>query len=247
MADNEQVVSKQAEERAEERSVGVSDAAAGTTHFWISTYPLVQSKLLLVPPQDCSATYPSRASLRIFDADGEIINEVQLVFESSELSVLEMEQYLEGCKLVQGMKQAHLEVATSPGITSAVRLIAGEASSFSAPLIELAKDDFHFLPVSFSENRSNFALLVNFGETEAEVKCRLYRDKRKPEELVRIPPHGTRVVALEVDFVEHAGSVAHQASQVYLRIGLRSGSRVGVQVLEQTQPSPRSQFYSTVS
>ncbi len=249
-----------AEEQVENNSSGVvlpaeftAEPRSVATHFWISSYPFFESTLILLPgsPRTLDAPKPidgqrMSVALRVYDADGALVNDAQLEFPSNELQFFELEPLLGACKLESGMKHAHLVVESEEGTGVYCRMHTRESAALLGEPISVTPTQGTFFPLTFASDRANLLCLVNRGESEATLRCRLFVGKRSPEASWAVPAFASRVVNVEAEFREYALTEEGAQLQAYLRLGTKAGD-LGVQLIERTDGPKEAGFFTAVS
>jgi hypothetical protein len=240
-----------------------------TLHFWVSTFPFFDCVLMLVPARAAVPIAPAAVTiapnlpekvgergewsieLKIFDADGGLANEVEYKFSDEKVVFLELDSLLGSTKLESGLKHAHLQASVPEGCGANVRLFHKEGACLMGPTIPVRPQHSGFLPVTFSQERSNLLCAVNTGSGEVVAKLRLFCGKRNPETALHIPPRGARVINLELEFQDYTQDPGNlrvdEPTQGYVRVTLKHGDSVGVQVLEQIQTAKESVLFSALS
>lgn len=246
-------------ESAEQRAVSSSAAPESgvSSHFWVSTFPYFETTLVITPPLYSlplfSSTSSSSITSRLFfyDADGKLINDSSLETSSGAVSMLELDQFLGGCKLESGLKHAHLIVRSPAGTGHHCRIQGREYAAMLGEPFRISAAKAGFFPVTFSTDRSNLLTLINYSMEEANLRCRLFLGKRCPEVVWSIPALGSRVINIEVEFREYAEAKEGQQLQAYLRVTTKSNG-LGAQLVERSESSSEqgafvSGIFSSVS
>lgn len=202
-----------------------------TSHLWVCSYPYVDSTLFLVPPATLAGG-TAQTSITVYDADGNVANEVALEFPFNQVGIVELESIMGGCKLEAGMKHGHAVVQSPLGYSHFCRLHTREGAALTGAPAGLTADHSSFFPITFDEGRQYFLSFVNETRSTVNVKCRLFCGKRSPETLLTVPPLGARVVHVETEFPDYAGGETGKQLQGYVRISTKSEGRVGVQLIE---------------
>lgn len=219
------------------------------THFWISSYPFFETTLFFSPlfttEPDIQLRYP--VILKIFDADGALVNEATLELSSCEVSVLELDQFSGGCKLESGIKYAHLVVEAPVSLRPLCRMHTREgAAMLGAPLV-ISGAKSVFFPFSLAKDRQALLTFINIGSQQASVKGRVYFKKRTPEMMWTIPANGARAINIQAQFEDFIDLTDEEQVQGYLRVGTRAEAQVGVQLLERIQGTKDTGIFLAMS
>ncbi|RMG41454.1 MAG: hypothetical protein D6719_08530 [Candidatus Dadabacteria bacterium] len=226
-----------------EESESSSELTPTESHFWIGSFPFLESSLLICPSFVLSGT----SSLRFFDPDGMLCNQAQVEFKSGAVGVMELAQFIEGCKLEAGLKHAHLEVTSPPGTRHLLRVHTREGAAVVGEPVKIKRNKGAFYPVTFAADRSALLCFVNSGNSEALVKCRLYVANRTPETLLTVPPYGSRVISLKAEFIDYIAERESMLIPGYVRLTTKSPDLIGVQLLEHNSTTKDNEFYCSVS
>lgn len=197
-------------------------------HFWISAAPFFKMSLLSTLHPSLSDNSQKAADtnlikLTVFDCDGQIINQISIGAERSQLIVTEVEQILLGAKLQSGLTQAHLIVESPKPAQHLCYLHTPDGACMLHQLGEIDDDYPSFFPVSLTKDRTAFMGLVNFSQNPATVVVKLISGTRSPETSVIIPPKGARFLDIGSDLPLKAS--AEKGIQGYLKV--RSNHNVG--------------------
>ncbi|MDC0358234.1 hypothetical protein OAO01_05400 [Oligoflexia bacterium] len=220
------------------------------SHFWVCSFPFFETTLFILPPvcseeSSCTSTFESLVSF--FDADGSLINEVSVVVPKAEIGVLEVDQCMGSCKLEGGLKHGHIVVTSAPGSKHFCRMHTGEGAALLGEPTVLQKEQSNFFPLTFSEEKSSFLCVVNHGEEEAHLKCRLFLGKRTPDFSCSVPAFGSRVFNVESEFSEYTDISEGQLIQAYLRLSSRGSQPVGVLLVERTDNEKDKGIFTSVT
>jgi hypothetical protein len=202
-----------------------------TTHLWVCAYPFFDSTLFVVPPLEVPES-AAESVVTVYDADGEIANELSLAFPTREIGMLELETLMGGCKLEAGLKHGHALVQSPAGYAHLCRLHTREGAAILGAPSQLSAAHSTFFPLTFDEGRAYFIALVNQNRTHASVKCRLFSAKRSPETLISVPPLGSRIIHIETEFPDYAGGDSGKQLQAYVRLSTKSEGVLGAQLIE---------------
>lgn len=217
------------------------------SRFWISSYPFFTTTLFVLPPPVWHHPSGTRSgtALTLFDADGGVVNEVRLQFAPGEVGCLDLDPLLGACKLESGMKHGTLLLCSPAGTAHYCRLSQEDKMSVLGELVPLQCDRAIFLPVSFGEHASSLLVLANFSSgEEAKIKCRLFLGSKNPEIELSVPPNGSRVINLEVEFADFIDVAEGEKRRAYLRIVTRSDLSLGAQLVEKGGPPGAEEFRS---
>ena len=206
-------------------------------HYWISSSPFFETTLF------CSHVGDGQAQVFLRDPDGAGLNEVTLSFLPGSVSILELEPLMAGCKLESGLKHAHLEFRGPASSTVLLRLHTGEGASVVSELLRI-QEGRGFFPFQIGGVRSNFLVLVNLFEGEAQVRARFICANRSPEVTWNLPPLATRIIDLGREFGSYLDLQPGQTAQAYVRLGTKAGTPLGYQVLERASGSHEGNLFS---
>ena len=175
----------------------------------------------------------AQTMVTLFDADGDVANELTLSYPINEIGILELETLMGACKLESGLKHAHVMVESERGYAHYCRLHTREGAAILGVPSQLSVAHSTFFPLTFDEGRSYFVSLINHSRTPAAVKCRLFSAKRSPETLISVPALGARVLQVETEFPDYAGNnEGGKQLQAYLRLSTKSEATLGAQLIE---------------
>ena len=246
---------EQAENIASEGSVQTAapQTPLGESHFWISSYPFFESTLMLVPGAAHTLDAPKpietrrmSVTMRVYDSDGAEVNNARLEFPCGEIQLFEVEPLLGACKLESGLKHAHLAVSAAPDTGVYCRMHTRESAALLGEPLEVSAVQGAFFPLSFAADRSNLMCIINCGDSEAILRCRLFVGKRSPEGAWTIPAHASRVVSIEAEFRDYAAVEEGVQLQAYVRLGTKAGN-LGVQLVERTEGPKDAGFFTALS
>lgn len=203
------------------------------SHFWVATFPFFETTIFIAPAIASPPSAPSR--VRLFDADGGLVNDATVEVEPGRIGVFELEQLFGAAKLESGFRHGYLEVDSPAGTRHLCRLHNRSGGVFYPEASELSTLRTVFSPVSFATGFDQVVCLVNRGEGPGIVKIRLFVGKRTPESFVEVPPHGSRLVSLGTEFGSYIGSLGYDPIPGYVRISVKGEGRLGVQLLQRVQ------------
>ena len=215
--------------------------------FWVCTSPFLQTTLFLIPDifKDEKNTKFS-SELKLYDPDGEIINEVSVESHSNQISIHELDNLMASCKLESGMKYAHLEVKSPKNVKHYCRFHTREGACFVGEPDHVSERQGTFFPVTFAQERSTFIALVNRSTKTSNVRCRLYCGKRTPETICNVPALGSRVISLSAVFPEYAVVESGNVVPGYVRVTANTEEAVGAQIVEKIQGKQESCVFRSV-
>lgn len=200
------------------------------SHFWAASYPFFETTLFVTPSLASLPTAPTR--IRLYDADGEVVNDLSVEVEPGRVGVFELEQFLGGCKLEGGLKHAHIEVNSPAGTRHLCRMHARSGVSLHAEATELSHLRSVFFPLSFARGVDSVVCFVNYSTEPATAKLRLFVGSRNPEMFVEIPGRGARVVSVAADFGEFVGGGEADLGPGYVRLSTKGDARLGVHLIQ---------------
>jgi hypothetical protein len=228
-------------------------------HFWVTSHPFCEAVLFICTQRSAGAADPSPAIVRVFDCDGEAVNEAEVSSDSSAPLILELDSLLERCKMDSGLRHGHLMVEHSTYSRPILRLQNRGGAVMSGASRPVTKDRAVFSPVTLSPERVTLATLVNHGATTAQVRVRLMFSNRNPDIIYEIPPFGSKVVALEEDFRQALltgfakrdsipeDGAAFPETRGYVRVSVKNDQAVGFQLVESLERGEQGNFFSALS
>ncbi|MBX7137474.1 MAG: hypothetical protein K1X83_05770 [Oligoflexia bacterium] len=225
----------------------MSSSAQSSVNLWVSTYPFFESTLLFSFEEKLQAVGPVPVQILFFDPDGSLFNEVQIELDPTRTGLLELEPFMGGCKLEAGLKHAHVEVRSLPGVRTTSRIHASTGACIMGAPCELTSRHSAFFPVLMSAERSPLMVLVNRSNIEAAIRLRLYCAKRMPEMQTSVPAHGARLVSVATDFPEFVPEEGARGVPAYLRISCLNGAECGVQLLDLAKQDKGQEVFTSVS
>jgi hypothetical protein len=222
-----------------------------TSHFWVSSYPFLESTLLVVPGavsrEGAAAPLSSfDTRLSLYDPDGGLINDASVSCRPTEMTVIELEPFMGACKVESGMRHAHLAASAPHGARLLCRLHNNEGAFLQSDAFRITPSASAFFPITVQASRRNFLCCLNEGDDEASVRCRLFSGKRMPECTLTIPARGVRLVPLELEFKEFSEVEGERSFQMYLRLGLRAGTSVTAQHVERFETAGEAGVFSAL-
>lgn len=217
------------------------------SHFWVGSSEYFETTLFTMPVVSSNPHRAFQSTISIFDPDGALINRLEVECPVSRIGVLEMAPLLGSCKLEAGIRHAHVEVVTEGAAGSVVRFHTKEGAAVAGHPQQVTSSIGAFFPITFSDERRSLISVVNFGETPAQLRCRLFLGTRVPEFTADIPARGARLLSVEGEFDEYVSLLKEPETQGYLRLTTRSEAGLGVQLLEQTRGTKEFGIFNTVS
>jgi hypothetical protein len=221
-------------------------AVETTSHFWVAAPPLYSSTLLVAPGTDPSGQGRAKVRLEIFDMDGAQVNSVEVEFPSSEVGFVELEPFTAALKMQGGVAHGHLKVTSSEGTRHIVRQSIGSSVVLYQDPVPVAPRENSFIPVVIGGRREHMVVLVNGGEQEGQIACRLFYGNRSPEWTLTVPGNGSRVLSLENELIASADQKAWEkgALQAYVRLSGKHQSPITGHIIERTLgESPEQDLY----
>lgn len=223
----------QSRSRGPGRGIAESEVVS---YFWISTFPFFETTLFVAAPFPSSGegldvrSPPSRVQL--FDADGGLVNELALEVEPGRVGVIELDQFLGGCKLESGLRHGQMRVASPAGTRHLCRLHGRTGASFQEGASRVTGQRSVFSPVVLATNLDNIICLVNRESRPAIARVRLLVGNRNPEAFIEVPADGARLVSVAAEFGEFVPAAGVEAVQGYVRLSSKGEADLGVQVLQ---------------
>jgi hypothetical protein len=247
------------------------------SHFWVCTYPYFDSSLFILPPlypselsggQQFKGDDNAQASLAIsvvtvYDPDGEVINSVRFAAKGSAVGMIELGPLFGACKMQSGMKFGQVIVRSPKYFSHRIRLmntVCGAVLSEGRQIVSSDRRDVFGsqvfgggligvanFPINLGKGRQSIITLVNRSSEETIVRCRLVLGKRSPEVDCRIPGFGSRVLHLESVFSFLVQIPNEKTIQSYLRLSLKQGEAIGVQIIERNLAQGESEYFVAVA
>jgi hypothetical protein len=221
--------------------------AAVESHFWVCTYPFFSTTLFLIPPGGVRAGEGGwKSALRLFDADGVLVNDVGLQIPEGRVGVVDLDILLGSCKLESGMKHGHLQVSSEAGTKHICRLFARERGAMMGQPQVLSAERVTFFPIVLADDRAPFVALINQSPRNASVKCKLFCGSRNPETECVVPAMGARVLSITGEFADFMETPGEKQLQAYLRLGVRDSETLGAQLVERVRVARDNEYYTSV-
>ena len=226
------------------------------SQFWVASTANFQTNLFFVPDASRILASSGQATgdmtmytvqLNLFDADGELVNEVTTSFPLDRVGLLELEPLLEVCKYEGGMKHGRALISSDSPTKHLCRLQGRENAALMRELLPLSAQHRVFLPVSLTEAKASILVLSNMGRVPAILRCKLIVGKRSPEMQLEIPAGATRLLSVENEFPEFGDLNLSRGVQGFLRLSSRAEDQVGVQLLERIEGPKDTGLFTTVS
>jgi hypothetical protein len=212
-----------------------------TSHFWIAGEPFFSSTILVAPGSGRAAgdevrvaNGPVTTSFDVFDIDGVRVNSVEVEFPSDQVGVVELEPFIAGLKIQNGIRYGHLAITSPPYTKHMCRYSLHEhVALIGDPLIVRSRESC-FIPLVIGGRRDHLVGFVNTGMESAQISVRLFYANRSPEWNLTIPPQGSKVISLENDLLADADDKAWEkgAMQAYVRLSSRHQTNFTCQVFE---------------
>ncbi len=218
------------------REAHASVRAQRSEHFWICSSPFFETSLIL-SPTSADPEFSGEETVCeciIHDCDGSVVNEVILKFSAAQIRIIELASIMTGCKMQAGLRHGHLEVKYPLGIKPWCRLQSRDSACLLGSPQCLTDVRRVCLPLTFSAERTNLVCLVNYTDSEATVRGKLFLGRRAPEAAWKIPAFGSRVLEMIGEFDDFVDIHADEQVQGYLRLSGRGSDRVGVHAIEQS-------------
>lgn len=205
-----------------------------TSHFWVAAPPLYSSTLLVAPGIDTSGQGRAQTRLEIFDLDGTQVNSVEVEFPASEVGFVELEPFTAALKMQGGVVHGHLKVTSPPGTRHLIRQTIGSSVVLYQDPVPVASRESSFIPVVIGGRREHMVVLVNAGEEEGQIACRLFYANRSPEWTLTVPANGSRVLSLENELLASADQKVWEkgAVQAYVRLSGKQQSPIAGHLIE---------------
>lgn len=217
-----------------------------TSHFWASSYPFFESTLVI-----SSSSKEHRSNnhkLKIYDADGRLANEAELMFPAFQVGLVELDQLLGSVKLESGFKSAHIVVTSPEGTIHRCRLQSKDAASIYSQPIVVKNTASSFSPITISQDRETLVGFINLSNREVPVKSRLICGNRSPETVCSIPAFGARVIGVESEFPGYVQVEEGRQLSAYLRVSARTDQGIGMHVFERvTIANQEGGLFSAIS
>jgi len=220
-----------------------------TSHFWVAAPPLFSSTLLVATGDDGASVGRAKTQLELFDLDGVQVNSVEVEFPAGQVGVVELEPFTAALKMQGGVAHGHLKVTSPIGTRHLYRQTIGSSVMVYQDPVSVKNRESSFIPVVIGGRREHMLVLVNSGEEEGQIACRLFYGNRSPEWTLSVPGNGSRVVSVEGELLASTDQKAWEkgALQAYLRFTGKHQSPIGGQIIERTLgESPDQDIYRSL-
>lgn len=220
-----------------------------TSHFWVAAPPLFSSTLLVATGDDGASVGRAKTQLELFDLDGVQVNSVEVEFPAGQVGVVELEPFTAALKMQGGVAHGHLKVTSPIGTRHLYRQTIGSSVMVYQDPVSVKNRESSFIPVVIGGRREHMLVLVNSGEEEGQIACRLFYGNRSPEWTLTVPANGSRVLSIENDMVTSTDQKAWEkgALQAYLRFTGKQQSPISGQIIERMLgESPEQDLYRSL-
>ena len=217
-----------------------------TSHFWVASPPLFSSTLLVATGDDSAGAGRAKTRLEIFDLDGSQINSVEVEFPAGQVGFVELEPFTAALKMQGGVAHGHLKVTSPIGTRHLYRQTIGTSVVLYQDPVPVSNRESSFIPVVIGGRREHMLVLVNSGEEEGQIACRLFYGNRSPEWTLTVPGNGSRALSIENDLLAAADQKAWEkgALQAYIRFTGKHQSPIAGHIIERTLgESPEQDLY----
>ncbi len=182
------------------------------------------------------------ACLSFYDADGVQFNQTMLkVEEEEQATFLELEPFLEGCKLDAGIQHCHIKVESQEPHVASIRLFDQRRSFLLTPGARIEHGRSDFMPLRLSLEHFSILALVNSGEKELEIRSKLLLGKRSPELAIKLNALSSKVISIDTEFSEFVEAL-DGVQYAYLRLGLlgEGGGKAFMHLIEGHAPQSKA-------
>lgn len=200
------------------------------SHYWIVANPDLTTTLHMAPRPE---PVESSCALKLYQHNGELINELSLEFSKCKPTSVEFEPLMAACPIESGFRHAHLALQSSSDAEHLCRLYTGDHCSLMAATSMVSKDAPFFLCKDFGPGTISFLCLVNPEEVEMELIIRVIAGNRSPEIECTLPALGSKMIHLESEFEEICEMATKKMIPSYVRVRTKTDGYVGVQLLDQ--------------
>jgi hypothetical protein len=218
-----------------------AEQSSSVASFWVSTFPFFESTLFVAPPfvdrsacgagEETTGTFVA-SSVTLFDADGGVVNEFTVEVEPGRVGIVELDQFLGGCKLESGLRHAQMRVVSPPGTRQLCRLHGRAGAQIVEESSRLTRQRSVFFPVRLAPQLEHVVCFINLGGEPAVAKCRLLVGNRTPEVFVEVPANGARLLSLTTEFGDFGAGGGGDGAQAYVRLSTKGDAVLGAQVLQ---------------
>lgn len=217
-----------------------------TSHFWVAAPPLFSSTLLVATGDDTAGAKRAKTSLEIFDLDGTPVNSVTVEFPAEEVGFVELEPFTAALKMQGGVAHGHLKVTSPVGTRHLYRQTIGSSVVLYQDPVPVNPRESGFIPVVIGGRREHMLVLVNSGEEEGQIACRMFYGNRSPEWTLTVSGNGSRVLSIENELLAAADEKAWEKGtlQAYIRLTGKHQSPIAGHIIERTLgESPEQDLY----
>ena len=216
------------------------------SNFWFSTSPFFNTVVYTVPRTVYNieeGNYINRGdstplTIKIFDCDGDLINNVSISTPSNECATIAIDTYCSGCKLQGGIKQGTIEISHSDDIICYAKSCDVENTStklLSPSLlgvpIYITSTAPIFFPILIKNDLNLILTVINKSHKTEDFKYRIIVDEVFDEISHKIPPKGCRIFSIFADFKDFE---CREGTQAYLRFVSKAPDNcLGYQIIEQ--------------
>jgi hypothetical protein len=229
---------------------GSPEPAMQLSHFWFCASPYFEPVVYFIPETTVATetsleqAQESRQShsIRVYDCDGELINEIEAEFPKQKLGWIECEPLLAGCKYESGLKHGTLEVRSNGNFKHKLGLLSASQPLLFVPMRALVKNVGEFFPLYYNNGRKVYLAASNQSDKEVSIRCRLVVQQRSPEIELKIPPRASRVFSVWDAFSEAFEVGAQDGVLSYLRCNLKGDGQVCFTMLEVQEQKGQHNF-----
>lgn len=223
-------------------------------HFWFCAFPYFEPVLYFLPEivpttsqveeSAVNAKHDLPHQVKIFDCDGDLVNEIEASFPVGQLGWVECEPLLAACKFESGLRHGTLEVTSPQGFTHKLGLLSAQQPLLFLPIKTLAKNVGEFFPLYYNSDRKVYLALTNRSKKEISVRCRLVVQQRAPELEIKVPANSARVISVWDEFSEAFEVGSTDGVLSYLRCNLKGDGDISFTMLEVQENKGQHHFGS---
>lgn len=173
----------------------------------------------------------SAAELVFYDPDGYICNRVSIAFRAP-VTVLEVEEFLPGCKYEGGIRHCQVMLTESVGLDVSVRFVSRESSGLHVEPAASNRAVGGFAPFVVGPTRFNLLSVVNRRPVDGVLRFRVSCGDRNLEDRVEVPAFGSRLLDIAPIAAPLIGEHGERDASGYVRYGCSQGQEFGVQLIE---------------
>jgi hypothetical protein len=162
---------------------------------------------------------PTKLRIKLFDADGNLFNELNLNFGSMPVGLIDLEPCMAECKFESGMKHARLKLESSVKISAMLRLHTRDWSVLSPAAKAVDFHSKYLVPLEPGFDKSTWIVAMNDSPMEIDLKLRLSLGRRSPEITVKVAAFGVGVFDTKLIFKEVFDQQQEEA-QAFVRVSL---------------------------